>query len=58
MDKRNERIYTTLRPYNIVIRDGLFMDFMDKIFQIDPQKRLNSKALLNHAFLENDYSGK
>lgn len=54
MDKRNERIQATLRPYHIVIRNKLFYSFMCKIFQVDPEERANAAELLNHNFLKSN----
>ena len=62
-DKRNDRIYNTLRPFKQVIRDKTFCDFISRIFLIDPELRASAKDLLNDDFLkdyetdeEDDYS--
>ena len=52
VDKRNERIQATLRPYHMVIRDELFYNFIYKIFRIDPEERLNASELLNDPFFK------
>jgi serine/threonine protein kinase len=52
MDKRNDRIQSTLRPYQIVIRNKLFFNFIEKIFKIDPEERENATNLLKDEFFK------
>ena len=50
-DKRNERIFSTLRPYTVVIKEQDFRDFMKNIFEINPNERASAIKLLQHPFL-------
>lgn len=51
VDKRNDRIQETLRPYRLVIRNKLFQYFIARIFKIDPEQRVGASDLLNDSFI-------
>ena len=51
LDKRNDRIQETLRPYRMVIRNKLFQNFIARIFKIDPDLRATATQLLKDSFV-------